>query len=341
MGNTTIPHTFVAGTKAKASEVNENFIAVKDAIDKKAEDIGDPLKTFCVADAQEETQAISKGQLESTKEEIANLISTKGCVYCLKSGNTTNGKADLFGISDKTVTAKVGGEYDDLVLVAIDGQLITKTSLNTISMIDKTDGTYNIFIPEEGDAYVCKNVIYIQQIPPISPIADDIWLDTSLEPLIAKKYVNSAWETFTDIPAGKVKITSDSIESVETIPYNQNGYFVNLESVKSQTELAKRITNLGMPDYTKGVSQSMDVTYTADRDGYLYYIVATSTNTISLYVYDENNKVVLFVNDWFNNENHMNYNGFYPLAKGDRYRLTGGSGRAPRTVTFYPAKGVI
>lgn len=72
MSNFIVPNTFVPGTKARAQDVNENFVAVQDELNLKAEKNGDETQTFYVANATHDNEAVNKAQLNSAINESNN-----------------------------------------------------------------------------------------------------------------------------------------------------------------------------------------------------------------------------------------------------------------------------
>ena len=77
MANFKTPHTFVAGTKAKAEEVNENFSAIKDELNKKID--ADNEGYITIKDAISDNQPISKAQIRITVPETFTGWSDKLC----------------------------------------------------------------------------------------------------------------------------------------------------------------------------------------------------------------------------------------------------------------------
>ncbi len=222
---------FIPGTKAKAQDVNANFAAVKDAINSKASADGDSTKTFSVASATNANHAVRKEQLDELTEEMTKNFNATSARFCAKSGNTLNGNADLLSYSGMNVTVKVGGSYPNLIISNGNGEFSTISSLATISMSGKANGTYNVFVKSTGEAYVLANTIY-KQINRPTMIDGDIWLETSVEPIKATKYNGTGDVEFLDVPVGKITVTNGTISSIETFQYNQNGYDVNAYSTK-------------------------------------------------------------------------------------------------------------
>lgn len=256
--NEFILKTFIPGTKAKASEVNFNFSVLKEAINSKADVNGSELQPFFVADAEEDLQAMNKGQVEEIQEEMTAKIQKIASSFCVKSGNITNGNEDLFDYSGLTITLKVGGIYPNLVCLDYEGNQYTFDSFDDLSMVGKADGVYNIFVGTEGNLYVKNNTIYIQNTVP-QVLEDDIWLNTSVEPIVCKKYVNEEYVDFHDVPLGKVSIEDGAITEILTFAYNQNGYSLNSNSFLNFYY-----------DYSSVVELALNTEHTITSNGILY-----------------------------------------------------------------------
>lgn len=226
---------FVPGTKAKAQEVNANFTTLRDALSEKASMEGDSTKTFNVANATLNTHAVNKTQLNDLSSSLIVEINKMLTRFCVKSGNVTGGKGDLFSYSGLVITAKVGGAYPNLIFSNYKGEFTTITSLSTVNMTGKANGSYNIFIKSDGTLYTLANNIYTQPYRP-TLVEGDVWLDTSIEPINAIKYASATDTEFLDVPLGKVVIASSTISSIETFPYNQNGYEVNKKTLGALTK---------------------------------------------------------------------------------------------------------
>ncbi|MCQ2789292.1 MAG: hypothetical protein MJ229_02830 [bacterium] len=298
--NEFILKTFIPGTKAKASEVNSNFSVLKDAINFKADMNGNELQPFSVANAEEDFQAMNKGQVKEIQEEMNAKIQKISSYFCAKSGNVTNGNADLFTYSGLTITSKVGGIYPNLVCLDYEGNQYTFDSFDDLSMVGKENGVYNIFVDTEGNLYVKKNIIYIQKTVP-QMLEDDIWLDTSVEPVVCKKYVNEEYVDFHDIPLGKVYITNGAISKILTFSYNQNGYTLNSNS----------FINFYY-DYTSVVGFAVNTTHTMTANG-LLYVFSYDSNTTSVVSLDGYNFDVNFA---YNTSTKGGY--FVPVNRGQK-----------------------
>lgn len=256
--NELILKTFVPRTKAKADEVNSNFSILKNAIISKANMQGDLTQPFFVADAEDDLQAMNKKQVREMKNELTAKIQKMSSFFCVKSGNVTDGIADLFDFSELTITLKVGGIYPNLVCLDYEGNQYTFDSFADLSMVGKFDGTYNIFVDSEGTLYVKKNTIYVQKTVP-QMLEDDIWLDISGEPIVCKKYINQEYVEFYDVPLGSVCIENGAISNIETFSYNQNGYTLNVNTIGNFYY-----------DYSSPVELAINTDHVVPANGLLY-----------------------------------------------------------------------
>ena len=292
---------FIPGTKAKAEEVNQNFQTLKTAVEKKADLNGDLAQSFEVADATLDNQAISKRQLDSKAVELEQKIKGAATRFCAKKGNVISGIADLFSVSSMTITFKVGGEYEDLTVSNCNGEVSTFSSVDALDLSGSADGEYNIFINSSGSAYALKNAIYKQTTRPVM-LTDDIWLNTSVEPLSAIKFNGTSDDEFLDVPLGKVTVASSAIADFEVFRFNQNGYDVNQNTVKkydsgwfavSSAQTYTKTHNLGtdkikysvlMADNTDGANAKPAIDYmyggSTDSRGYIPY--QTTSTTVSI-----------------------------------------------------------
>lgn len=319
--------TFIPGTKAKADEVNANFAVLQSAINEKATINGDSSQTFLVSDATADKHAVNKKQLNELSDNLTTKINRTGTKFCIKSGNTTNGKGDLFSIDVYEINAKIGGTYDSLTMIDYAGTQTTISSTPAkLSLTGNSNGEYNIFITPAGTLYILNNVIYKQASRPTMTV-NDIWLDTSTEPFKCIKYSGSSDITFLDVPLGKVSFSNGAITQIETFAFNQNNYNINSQSiVKSGSNLANSISTLCTPDWAHGVSKSFGVTYTAETSGYLY--VLGSTATARNLVLD--GATIQYTGGSVNNAASSLT---VPIGKGTTYSATSGD-----AFTFFPMK---
>lgn len=223
MGKFIVPNIFIAGTKAKAQEVNENFASIQEELEKKALKEGSENQTFYVANATEDGQAVSKNQMQTFVAETNNTTLAKACADKLSlfasSGNTDNeGNAELITFSDLELTFLVGNNYPTLK-GNIQGENIEIKEIENFSLSGFANGKYNIFVNKNGEISVLSNNIYIQPKQP-SLILNDVWVDTSSVPDKITQFDGSNKINFDKLLIGKVTIENSQITSVKTVPYN-------------------------------------------------------------------------------------------------------------------------
>ena len=174
MANFKVPYEFVAGTKAKAEEVNINFSAIKEELNKKLDVSNDGYIT--IKDAITDNQPISKFQFDTVKKEINTSINEKienkelKNGFLITDGNLdSNGNPDLLDIDDDTkVVFKVddGTNYKPLKCVLANNQCFERTTIPDLSVSALADGTYNLYIAKEGSCIALANTIFQQKFPP-------------------------------------------------------------------------------------------------------------------------------------------------------------------------------
>lgn len=223
MGKFIVPNIFVAGTKAKAQEVNENFASIQEELEKKALKEGRETQTFYVANATEEGQAVSKGQMQSFVIEtnsttLAKAFADKLSIFATNGNINEEGNADLIIFSDLELTFLVGNNYLPLK-GNIQGENIEITEIENFSLSGFADGTYNIFVDKNGEISALANNIYIQPKEP-SLILNDIWVDTSSIPDKILQFNGSNKVNFDKLFIGIVVIENSQITSITTVPYN-------------------------------------------------------------------------------------------------------------------------
>lgn len=152
----------------------------------------------------------------------------------------------------------------------------------------------------------------------------DIWVDTSVEPVVQKKFDGSTWNTYSGVYCGQAVTNSSGILSSIVQPeFNQNGYDVNVGT-----------QGYRFPSLKKGVSKSVAVDYVAECDGYINaYGVSSAANQW----------VAILINGvtWQSPHSVAGSNGLSAwamISKGATYRVSIGVPSA--TVIFYPAEGV-
>lgn len=163
----TIPNIFVAGTKARANEVNENFTSIKQFVDTlevqastneiditnltntKANTNGSNQERFQVADATNSFDAINKQTLLNLVKNTQEVI--KGFV--------------LSKFNDTTVSATAGSCYDSTFVYMI----TSTTSLSKTQENLGNDAKYYVYVCADKDTGTCELVISLSNTTPELP----------------------------------------------------------------------------------------------------------------------------------------------------------------------------
>lgn len=311
-----IPYTFIPGTKAKANEVNSNFSKVTEYF------------TELNASLNETTSNLNSAKTDLDKTKI--LFQEGRTKFCVNSSTGT------------IITTSETNLYFNSSFVITNSKGITATisSVQPINCQTFNDGTYNFFVGVDSTIEYFNNTIYKQKAEPTTKNINDIWLNTSKEPIFAGKWNGTTWQEYLKVPIGNAVIKDKAIKSVNVFPFNQNGYNVNQLSsaVTELTELSTTgksvITNYILPDYANGVTKLSDTVYKAESDGWIHYRGCTLVNNPSKLHMGMTSDLGIVVMEASAPAQSTGY--YVPIAKDMYYKCTGGTFIE---LIFYPMKG--
>ena len=184
---------------------------------------------------------------------------------------TTGGTTETVIAGSSEVNYKIGGNYRSITATDLKGHQFAVTGLNTDYVNTLADGTYHKFVGADGSSELIKNKIYRQALSPAANLGD-VWINTSLEPVVALKNNGSSWESYDKIPLGEIIVSNGVVSSFKTFPYNQNGYNANMRSPLGKP--SGKITDL--PTTASGGA------VTAPYNGYVQ-LAALACNSIQIY----------------------------------------------------------
>ena len=301
-------NVFQSGTLASVTPVNENFETLRVGVN--------TLETTIT-----NNRTYLDGKVTEINTSIANSVKgmkTAGEVFCVNKG-----PIDAYG----TPIALCGGGTTfgcstNIIATNIDGETFTPTSIPYISLDGYADGLYHAFLDKDGGLEVFAATIYRQKTQP-SGVLNNIWLDTSSVPLKAKRYTASGWADFLKVPVGYVIMASNSIQTIVTFPYNQNGYNINRDSI---------VPVVYAPDFSKGVGKANNVNYYADSYGWAYvYYIGASANATGYFNINGVSFPVAY-SQFAGSAYGAGGAYFVPIPVGSTYSASGA-----HTFTFYPA----
>lgn len=321
MTNPLIPYSFVPGTKAKAQEVNANFISL-------AEEITDNKSYFdgqiaSLSDANTSTNT----DLEATNAEVAKKLGYQNLTNCIIAA--PNGIAEHTG---NTLTVKNGlkvlipdGVNEDGSYKNIEYTLEADVSIDLTGL---SSGQHYFYISSDGTIFTNAILGTFEQYgDPVNYTASTtnyLWLDKE-----ANKYKYSTdkganWSEKSLCKLGIVFHTGSAISQVNL--------YANIELMK-MSSVSEYIT-LMMPDFSKVINHGAGTFY-RNTNGWLRIHtwhngqalnVDLNINGISVFNKSENYAAY----SWFDNY-------FVPIPRGSKYTLSISSGGMG--CQYFPAKG--
>lgn len=323
MTNALIPYSFIPGTKAKASEVNANFLSLAEKINSNNTNILEQinsLDTQVTQDITDATSVLAKCDLSNS-----NLISNTII-------SAPNGVAE-YDVS--TVTIKKGvkalipnGKNDDGTLKSI--EIETEEALSQVQTTSNLE--YVLFLCDKtenvaGIASVLKRSFYYQEKAPLNITTADlpVWYKPS-ENKYYKLSGSGTWEPYLAVPVASFVVGANTVISSVT-PF-------------CNTNLLKTSDNLGimewiMPDYSSTVGRTIGQTYIAECNGYVFFRLGASS-TVKAAQFFVNGVEYYYAAPPVNAEW---VSGCIAVSKGDKYQSSEFTVNGS-WVKFVPMKGV-
>lgn len=301
MSNSLIPYSFIPGTKAKAQEVNANFIALADQIaeNKNYTDI-------------KISETVSSMDAQKADLKLGNTTLVSNCILDAPNGIVTN--------SGNTITVKSGlnvlipnGRNDDGTYKCINKKIDEDVLLTTVN-----NSNVNCVYVAENSCGVAESYQYSFSTPRYS---GGIWYNLRENKSYKFDTDTKTWEEFPCIVIATYE--------------NESGTITN---VKSDSPIAllkendlEEINAFGFPDYSNVVGKANGTKHYAKTDGYLYCWAEAQQNlTKNLYIEDKSFGIV------HHPMGHIGWSGLcMPVSKGNSYSLDGGS----TGLNFIPVKG--
>lgn len=301
MSNSLIPYSFIPGTKAKAQEVNANFIALADQIaeNKNYTDI-------------KISETVSSMDAQKADLKLGNTTLVSNCILDAPNGIVT--------YTGNTITVKSGlnvlipnGRNNDGTYRCINKKIDEDVLLTTVN-----NSNVNCVYVAENSCGVAESYQYSFSTPRYS---GGIWYNLRENKSYKFDTDTKTWEEFPCIVIATYE--------------NESGTITN---VKSDSPIAllkendlEEINAFGFPDYSNVVGKANGTKHYAKTDGYLYCWAEAQQNlTKNLYIEDKSFGIV------HHPMGHIGWSGLcMPVSKGNSYSLDGGS----TGLNFIPVKG--
>ncbi len=322
MAESTIPYSFTPGTKAKASEVNANFLALADGLDESRE----YTKTEVTKLESKLDEKINDINNSNALKDLSNTNFITNCII-----DSPNGIASY---ENTTITVKEG-----LKVLISDG----RNSNGTVKSIEYTvdaDIQYtpnmdtekrDLFISSSGkiSSYDIKDVYITTAQPPIehtegawyNPI-DNIWKVTNNK--------GTTWTESNIIKIGTFETDESTITSIKTeSPINI------LKSIDKQ-----QIMNWLFPDYNTIISAPLETVQQAEYSGMLVAMGGTNYSNVeiaNISVGSSSTDLVQVTYSRIGGGANDRQTLFVPVPLGYWFKV---SGHSSTVVAFFPMKGV-
>jgi hypothetical protein len=297
----TKPYTFQAGTKARASEVNQDFdilysevnrigteilnldIDIQNVAEGKADINGNAGQVFKMANAVDSYDGVNKNFLENAIANIKDYISGLTIVK-----DTSN-----------TIRVSSGSCYDSTYsTVIISTGNITKRNTTQLA-----NGTYYVYIISDNSGHQVDALITTSSITPPLPTGYSLYRQIGY-------------------------YTTNSDNKIDNI-----GYYGGMSN---SNKSAGGILNIVAPDWANKVSKTLNTTYTAETHGWICFssgYAGSYSGSITIKINDE----IIQYGFWTECGVNMTA-GCIPVAKGDTYYVTPSLQNNP-VYYFVPVKG--
>ncbi len=205
-----IPYTFVPGTKAKAQEVNANFLSLAEQI----QDVQSSA-TSQVSDLQ----TVLEGQIEEVEENIANNYSSKDLSNSGMITNTIleapNGvvsyEGNIITVASGLKVLMPNGRTDDDRLQNI--EYITESAIEK-TFTNLSNAATTLFLNNDGTVEaVYRNYIYFKSSTPTTLSENVRWYNTTENKWYKYNVTESSWQTIVTTPIATVDWDASSYVS--------------------------------------------------------------------------------------------------------------------------------
>lgn len=312
MSNSLIPYSFIPGAKAKAQEVNANFISLAEKIEENLE--------YTNTQIEETVEKInqSSSSMEDKKAD-KNLGNTNLITNCVLEA--PNGVAEA---SENVITLKQGlkvlipsGFNEDGTVKNIVHELSEDVDVTTV----KTSALACIYITQDGCNY--SNNYFVGENEPYTKAG--LWYHYNENQAYLYNTDSQSWET---------------INAVVVATYENSNDIVSLVEVSTPIRVLtasdrKSVVSWGIPLYSLASGRSIYYSYTATRAGYVYLFGVSQGNQ---YEYIHINGKSFSVN-WVNSGSQAGNTTMFPVRRGDTYYTDGNFYKS--AIYFIPIEGDI
>lgn len=311
MSNPLIPYSFTPGAKAKAQEVNANFIAL-------AEQIED-TREFTTTQINETVEKIEESSAatddKKADKNLANTTLITNCILSAPNG-VVESLEDVITVKEGLKVLIPNGRNEDDSLKSIEVEISADTDLSTLK------NTYKncVYVTESGCGFA---EAYYQTI--VEPQDKrGVWFNHAEN----KTYLyNTEREVWDELPLCVIAFYENAEGTVTNIKENKP---LQLLRYNELSEIFSWIA----PDYSKKVQKAWGETHIAQQRGWIHFF-STSENQNWIHLLICSAQLQL---NWTRTGCQASSATMIPIDKGDTYRAYGNY-FSHGTVLFIPAKG--
>ena len=322
MAESTIPYSFTPGTKAKASEVNANFLALANGLDESKE----YTKTEVTKLESKLDEKVTEINESNALKDLSNTNFTTNCILEAPNG--------IASYENTTITVKEG-----LRVLISNGRNSDNTLKNTEYKVDKDIQYTPNMAEEEKELFLSSNgtissynktAVFITTQQPTINLTEGAWYNPLDNVWKVTTNTGTTWTESEIIKIGKFETDTSTILSLENEKPNN--------ILKSSDK--KQILNWFFPDYESGVSITLTQVHQAEFDGILVAMGGDNTSNIeiaNIYIGKTEDNLTQLTYARTGGGANDRQTLFVPMPLGYWYKVIG---HGKTKLTFFPLKGV-
>ena len=322
MAESTIPYSFTPGTKAKASEVNANFLALANGLDESKE----YTKTEVTKLESKLDEKVTEINESNALKDLSNTNFTTNCILEAPNG--------IASYENTTITVKEG-----LKVLISNGRNSDNTLKNTEYKVDKDIQYTPNMAEEEKELFLSSNgtissynktAVFITTQQPTINLTEGAWYNPLDNVWKVTTNTGTTWTESEIIKIGKFETDTSTILSLENEKPNN--------ILKSSDK--KQILNWFFPDYESGVSITLTQVHQAEFDGILVAMGGDNTSNIeiaNIYIGKTEDNLTQLTYARIGGGANDRQTLFVPMPLGYWYKVIG---HGKTKLTFFPLKGV-
>ncbi len=322
MAESTIPYSFTPGTKAKASEVNANFLALANGLDESKE----YTKTEVTKLESKLDEKVTEINESNALKDLSNTNFTTNCILEAPNG--------IASYENTTITVKEG-----LRVLISNGRNSDNTLKNTEYKVDKDIQYTPNMAEEEKELFLSSNgtissynktAVFITTQQPTINLTEGAWYNPLDNVWKVTTNTGTTWTESEIIKIGKFETDTSTILSLENEKPNN--------ILKSSDK--KQILNWFFPDYESGVSITLTQVHQAEFDGILVAMGGDNTSNIeiaNIYIGKTEDNLTQLTYARIGGGANDRQTLFVPMPLGYWYKVIG---HGKTKLTFFPLKGV-